>query len=218
MRVLRALFNFAIVNYEDEQGRSLIEQNPVLCLSLTRAWYPRKVRRNKIERSQLAAWFQAVNDLRGMDIRSIGYPMKHCLILILLTGLRREEALQLVWADRLTGSDQAKHVPTLDLDNQMLCIPDPKNRQPHQLPLTDYLLALFTDYKQHNASKYVFPNAQGTKPIIEPKRIICQVRKVSGVQFTLHDLRRTFASIAESLDIPAYALKRLLNHCGFRLL
>jgi hypothetical protein len=28
----------------------------------------------------------------------------------------------------------------------------------------------------------------------------------------LHDLRRTFITIAEGLDIPAYALKRLLNH------
>ena len=27
-----------------------------------------------------------------------------------------------------------------------------------------------------------------------------------------HDLRRTSATIAESLDIPAYALKRLMNH------
>lgn len=34
----------------------------------------------------------------------------------------------------------------------------------------------------------------------------------SGAEFTLHDLRRTFVTIAESLDIPAYALKRLLNH------
>jgi integrase len=34
----------------------------------------------------------------------------------------------------------------------------------------------------------------------------------SGVEFTLHDLRRTFTTLAESLDIPAYALKRLLNH------
>ena len=32
------------------------------------------------------------------------------------------------------------------------------------------------------------------------------------MHFTLHDLRRTFITIAESLDIPAYALKRLLNH------
>ena len=34
----------------------------------------------------------------------------------------------------------------------------------------------------------------------------------SGIKFTLHDLRRTFITIAESLDISAYALKRLLNH------
>jgi len=35
---------------------------------------------------------------------------------------------------------------------------------------------------------------------------------LSGVECTLHDLRRTFITIAESLDIPGYALKRLLNH------
>jgi len=32
------------------------------------------------------------------------------------------------------------------------------------------------------------------------------------VQFTVHDLRRTFITTAESLNISAYALKRLLNH------
>ena len=29
---------------------------------------------------------------------------------------------------------------------------------------------------------------------------------------TLHDLRRTFITVAESLDISAYAAKRLVNH------
>ncbi len=38
-----------------------------------------------------------------------------------------------------------------------------------------------------------------------------RVVELSGVPFTLHDLRRTFAAIADSLDLPAYALKRLLN-------
>lgn len=32
------------------------------------------------------------------------------------------------------------------------------------------------------------------------------------MSFTVHDLRRTFATTTESLDLPAYALKRLLNH------
>jgi integrase len=38
------------------------------------------------------------------------------------------------------------------------------------------------------------------------------VCKAAQLDFRTHDLRRTFATIAESLDIPAYAVKRLLNH------
>ncbi len=61
-------------------------------------------------------------------------------------------------------------------------------------------------------SIYVFPNAKGNSHFAEPRKQILKIIAASGVQFTLHDLRRTFISIAESLDIPAYALKRLLNH------
>lgn len=39
-----------------------------------------------------------------------------------------------------------------------------------------------------------------------------KVIQLSGVSFTLHDLRRTFITIAESIDISAYALKWLVNH------
>ena len=41
---------------------------------------------------------------------------------------------------------------------------------------------------------------------------MAKVIEETGIPFTVHDLRRTFITIAESLDIPAYALKRLLNH------
>ena len=36
--------------------------------------------------------------------------------------------------------------------------------------------------------------------------------ETSGVSFTLHDLRRTYITVAESIDVSAYALKRLVNH------
>jgi integrase len=36
--------------------------------------------------------------------------------------------------------------------------------------------------------------------------------ETSGIKFTFHDLRRTFITVAESLDISAYAIKRLVNH------
>ena len=35
---------------------------------------------------------------------------------------------------------------------------------------------------------------------------------LSGVPFTLHDLRRTFITIAESLELSQYAIKHLVNH------
>lgn len=47
---------------------------------------------------------------------------------------------------------------------------------------------------------------------VEPRKVMKKIIDQSGAIFTLHDLRRTFITIAESLDIPVYALKRLLNH------
>ena len=44
---------------------------------------------------------------------------------------------------------------------------------------------------------------------------MCQIAKVieaSGVMFTLHDLRRTFITMAESLGVPPNTIKRLVNH------
>lgn len=48
--------------------------------------------------------------------------------------------------------------------------------------------------------------------IIKPRKQMANVTKLSGIHFTVHDLRRTFITIAEGLDISAYALKRLMNH------
>ena len=42
---------------------------------------------------------------------------------------------------------------------------------------------------------------------IEPAEI-----KLPGISFTLHDLRRTFVTIAKNIDMSAYALKQLVNH------
>ena len=58
----------------------------------------------------------------------------------------------------------------------------------------------------------MFPGTGKHGHIVETKRFLSRVAERSGVKFTLHDLRRTFITIAESLDIPHYALKRLLNH------
>jgi integrase len=90
MRVLRALFNFAAGQYEDSQGRSLITDNPVKRLSQTRAWYRVERRQSFIKSHQLASWYAAVQNLQNKTLRDY-------LLLILFTGLRRQEAAKLTW-------------------------------------------------------------------------------------------------------------------------
>ena len=61
-------------------------------------------------------------------------------------------------------------------------------------------------------SDWVFTGTGRSGHLNEPKKAIARVRAASGVNFTLHDLRRTFITVAEGMDISSYTLKRLLNH------
>lgn len=192
MRVLRALFNFAAGQYEDAQGKSLITDNPVKRLSQTRAWYRIERRQTFIKAHELADWYAGVQKLTNETLRDY-------LLLILFTGLRRQEAAKLQW-------DQ------IDFKAKTLTVTDTKNREPHTLPFSDYLYNLFVARKQNAQSNYVFPGTGVHGYINEPRKQMAKVIDESKVQFTIHDLRRTFITIAESLDIAAYALKRLLNH------
>lgn len=121
------------------------------------------------------------------------------LLLILLTGLRRNEAAKL----------EKTHI---DLKSKILVIGDPKNRQTHRLPLTHYLYDLLKHRIESSPNEYVFPGTGKEGYLIEPRKQMTKIIEKTEIQFTFHDLRRTFITIAESLDIPAYALKRLLNH------
>jgi len=82
----------------------------------------------------------------------------------------------------------------------------------HTLPLSDFLYDLLQQRNNNAINEFVFQRANGTGYICEQRKQIAKVIKESGVSFTIHDLRRTFLTIAESLDIPAYAVKRQANH------
>lgn len=192
MRVLRAVFNHAIASSEDENGQPLLATNPVDRLNKNRSWFKVEPRQRYIKQHQLKAWFAATEQLSNATTRDY-------LHLLLLTGLRRSEASGLAW----------EHV---DLEGKTLTIPLTKNSRPHHLPLSPFLCQLLSRRYEERSSLYVFPSESDRGYLIEPKTAVAKVSKLCGVEFTLHDLRRTFITIAESLDISSYALKRLLNH------
>jgi integrase len=192
MRVLRAIFNFARYKYEDSNGGSLFAVNPVDRLSRNRGWYKVDRRRSLIKPHQLKPWYQATLQLNYETTRDY-------LHFLLFTGLRRSEAARLMWSE-------------VDLADRTFTITETKNNEPHTLPLSDFLFDLLKRRQQHSEGQWVFPSPLTKGHLKEPRTAVARVEELSSVPFMLHDLRRTFITIAESLDIPAYALKRLLNH------
>lgn len=191
-RVLRALINFAMITNRDSEGRPLIIENPVKHLSATKAWYKVDRRTRFIKPHQLPDFFAAVQKLENETIRDY-------LTLILFTGLRKTEAIRIKWSD-------------VDLKDQSFIVRDTKNSHPLSLPLPDYLYEMLKTRKQAAKTEWVFPADSKEGHLIEPKKAIAKIIADTGIEFSIHDLRRTFVTIAESLDIPAYALKALLNH------
>lgn len=196
-RILRALLNYAAGKYEDEAGRPIILDNPVRRLSAVKAWNRIDRRRRRIEREELAPWLAAVAAERDRNPIAADF-----LELALFTGLRRGEVAGLRVAD-------------VNLRGRRFTIADTKNRDPHTLPVGPHVLALLRRrmFAARAAdTEFLFPGPGKSGHLDTPHKAIQRVIEAAGVEFSTHDLRRTFASIAESLDVPAYALKRLLNH------
>ncbi|HAT8251899.1 TPA: DUF4102 domain-containing protein [Legionella pneumophila] len=199
MRVLRAVFNFAAHEYQLEDGQPIIAINPVEYLSHTRSWYRVDRKNTMIKSHQLAAWHEGLTRLCEQEDYSQAMMWKDYFLLVLFTGLRRTEAASLCWRD-------------VDFKDKTFTVQDTKNREVHTLPMSDFLYELFLRRKQFKMNEFVFPSPSKTGHVIDPRKAMLKVAELSGVSFTVHDLRRTFATTAESLDLPAYALKRLLNH------
>ncbi len=194
MRTLRALLNFAADHYGDEE-RPLLHVNPVSRLSRDRAWHVIPIRQGIIPDNKLADWYKAVVALDNTTARDY-------FLLLLLTGFRRTEASTLLWTN-------------VDFNKNMIFIPGSvtKNHNDHRQPMSEFVAALLTERCNiHHQSKFVFPGrTRGS--ISEFRPALAQIRRKSGCAFIIHDLRRTFLTMAEKVEVPGGVIKKLANHC-----
>jgi integrase len=223
MRVLRTLFNFAMLEYKDAKGQPLVTSNPVLGLKARRLWNENKKRKDFIADDDLSEWYTAVMQLDNATIRDY-------MLLCLFTGLRRGEASRLTWDNvKLLGQKPILRIPAADT----------KTNSEHVLPLSSFLVALLVrrnkarqsanvlsiDKTRRIDNNYVFPGEKPGSCIVEPKRAIAKVIELTkkarfqalgdeaeGVDFSMHALRRTFSNVAGRLDIAYYKHKALMNH------
>ncbi len=186
MRILSALMNYA-------KGDDLIESNPVEVLKL------KKVDRRIGRKTSYLRLPEARSLLSHTDCDN--HPGTLAVLLMLHTGLRRNEALSIKWSD----------IRQIDEDISVIVIQKTKNSQPHYVPITPRIQNILN--RATNGTIYVFPSPQNS--LTHMRHLRATVRRLSkaiGVSFTPHDLRRTFATRAAEVGVDYIMIKRLLNH------
>ena len=149
-------------------------------------------RRRVIAAHRLPAWWGAV--------MTEPWHARDLLLIALFTGMRPSKVIALRW-------------DYIDLVGKVLYVPQIESGNWFGLPMSDFLAELITQRRRIVGwSDWVFPGRGHTGHIAETKSIVKRVAGRSAVPFTWQALQRTFITIATSLDVPGYTLKRLLGH------
>lgn len=198
-RFLRALLNFAMEKYIIE-GEPLIPSNPCNRLKALNLWNKIPRKRSYVHPSQIKTFFTGLQHNEN-DSDCVKTVKNQCLF-ILFTGCRDQEAGKLQWCN-------------VDFDLKTITFENTKNHKEHILPMGTYLYNFLLSLKQNRGiSPYVFPANNNSGHVENQRKTVQYIAETSGIKFSLHDIRRTFASIANNhiAGITNFTLKKLLNH------
>lgn len=154
--------------------------------------------------------------------------------LLILTGQRRSEigSLRQEWCSLKSGSETQKgsllsapYKGQNDDDSRpsisrpqsaTICIPSEytKNKKSHQFPVGDLTTSLLLRLQTNASSTFYFPARNLTSsPFSGWSKAKAQLDKKANINpWTLHDLRRTYATNLQRLGIRLEVIEALLNH------
>ena len=205
MRALRSVWNYCRDSFLDENEDFIIKEQPIKILNAKKDWNNIRPRTRHVSEEHLGQFFKT---LMSYTDRSSHMQAPHSnnardlMLMFMLTGVRLNEGQNLEWSD-------------VDLDNGHIVFRDTKNGSDYDMPLGKILAAILKERKRLSyGSPWVFPSSQADTngPITDLTRSYKRIGEINGMYITPHDLRRTFGTVANSLNINYPVLKRLLNH------
>jgi integrase len=191
IRVFKALYAYA-------GGRfGIPERNPGKIVRLAGLSLAPVRKTRFIQKHDLPIWYRSVASLSNNRQECTA---RDIFLTGLFLGLRKTEIMSLKWSD-------------IDFRARTLTARATKNHRDHTLPLPPFVLGIMNERrKDAEKENCVFAGKNGLSPIRDIDDSRLKVIAASKVDFTLHDLRRTFATISAEIGIPPYLLKKILNH------
>lgn len=192
-RLMRAFFTWCA---ESSQFSTVVQDNPTKTAATRETLGASTAKTDALERSQLAAWFEAIHGLNN--------PTKAAYIqALLLTGARPGELLALKWEDINTRWNS---ITLRDKDESK-----GGKDGTRTIPLTPYVWYLLASLPRRNG--WVFASPIANQPIATPYDSLKEVNRVAGIDHvTFHGLRRSFGSLSEWLEIPAGVVAQIQGH------
>ena len=145
-----------------------------------------------LDRAQLKSWFKAVASLNSPVAKAY-------LQALILTGARREEMANLQWTD-------------VDFQWGAIWLKDKVVEEGRKIPLTPYLKTLIENLPRRNQWVFSSPTSKEgryTDPSVAHHRAL-SLAELPPV--TIHGLRRTFASLAEWVEMPVGIVAEIMCH------
>ena len=189
-RVFRSIWNYTRALTAAADGSKTLPESPTQRLTDLRQWSKLQRRTRHLTDDLFPAFGKA---LSAMRVESTNASYADFVELLVRTGLRRSEASGLRWED-------------ISLSNQTLTVHDTKNHKSHTLPLSHQLQAMLKRRRDMAEDDVVFPLC------VDPRKSFERLSRLIGTDISAHDLRRTFATVADACDLSGYTIKRLLNH------
>lgn len=174
-------------------GRGLAPFNPLAGLRRPRS--SRAERLNEASRGKALSDEEIVALWRGVDaMGAFGGLVR----LGLLTAMRRSELAGLRWSD-------------IEADRISLPAHGTKTGVAHQIPLTTAMRAVLTA-QPRNSSDLVFASSRGPVQISGWTKLVGAANRASGVDFRLHDLRRTARTLMSRCAVSEEIAELAIGH------
>ncbi len=187
-RLLRAFINWCA---EHDEYRLLVQADACTQKRTREHLAKPAAKRDALEREQLAGWFEEVRKQQNPVIAAY-------LQVLLLTGARREELLNLRWDD-------------VDFRWKRMSIRD-KVEGERTIPLTPYVASLLDALPRRCEWVFSSPTAKSGR-LQEPRLNHDKALKAAGLpHVTLHGLRRSFGSLAEWVEVPVGIVAQIQGH------
>jgi integrase len=187
--IIRKMFDFAV-------SRSLLEYSP--CIGIGKPSKP-TARDRILDEKEVKTFWGKLDEIPITKGTALAFK------LLLVLGQRRGETVSIEWKE-------------LDLDKHTWTIPGEKakNGNPHKVPLPSLAMEIILEAKElAKNNRWVFPGLSGDK-CLSPRTMsqtIIKNRELIGIDhFTVHDLRRTMASLMTGMGIPRLTVSKVLNH------